>query len=429
MTDPCNNLKDLTALHGQISRDLAVVEGKLDALPSPDGDDGDDRRANLTRQRMELLGTLQEAFKLEMIVDLVKKETDTIQMRSSMAAPASPAMGDADTTPRGSSNITPRIAARLNPPAQYKTGQNFSTFCQRFQQYLTLGHVTDENLYLLFLNSVCDRTMRKLEAATEGLTDREKASANLFLPIFQKAINPASECRVLRAELRQLPQEMNENIEDYAHRIKELASQAYDKESASTEVRDEACLTAFMIGVADPTTRIKLMEAEVESFEAAIGVARKHERIRNTIGQNEQGLGNIGVFAVREPTGANDGQMFQHHTRLERTNHTDRSTPTTAGTGRRPNSSGAPVNYNNNYYRGQTGRQETRSCWACNQVGHLRRFCTSPQAPQVNGSFNQAPGRPEQRAQSNSGRQWDSQNPFSPNHSNSLNARGPLDTD
>ena len=130
-----------------------------------------------------------------------------------------------------------RIGARISTPEQFKTRENFPTFFQHFQHHVTLRHVQDSNQYLLFLNMVDDRTLRKLEEVTAVLSPAEKRNSTLFLPLFITTINPASEARALRVELRQ---------KDYAHRIKDVASQAH---TDSPRLRDEACLITFSQGL------------------------------------------------------------------------------------------------------------------------------------------------------------------------------------
>ena len=94
-----------------------------------------------------------------------------------------------------------RIGARISTPEQFKTRENFPTFFQHFQHHVTLRHVQDSNQYLLFLNMVDDRTLRKLEEVTAVLSPAEKRNSTLFLPLFIRTINPASEARALHCAL------------------------------------------------------------------------------------------------------------------------------------------------------------------------------------------------------------------------------------
>ena len=61
---------------------------------------------------------------------------------------------------------------------KYTKGENFSRFCERFQEYVYITKIEDRNLYMYFLQNVDDKTYSTLKSVK--LTVSQKGNAELF---------------------------------------------------------------------------------------------------------------------------------------------------------------------------------------------------------------------------------------------------------
>ena len=324
-----------------------------------------------------------------------------------------------------------RFTARITPPKEYTYGENFTTWCTRFRRYLTMANITNANAHFLLLNNVDDKTSEKLEGAADRLTAEEKIDPNLFIPIFEQVIYPSSETRVLRMELTQLTQNLGENVEDFASRIRNLASRAY----GNSAVKDECCLTTFLHGIQDNDTKLDLMKAEVDSFDTAVTTAKKLERIGAAVNNSRPNLGTGDVLRVDSNTPLNNStarrQSYNH--RSEDFNNADRYNPRSGNSNYsrdQYNPRSGNSNYSRDQYNSRSGNSrrdqynprfgdssyrrdhydprpanstwvERRTCFRCKEVGHIQRFCVNERRNTLNsegaGTSEQSTGRDQQQ--------------------------------
>ena len=71
---------------------------------------------------------------------------------------------------------------KILQPGKFKHGEDFRQFCERFKQYVQLGHIEDSNLHLIFLSFVDTRTYTKLSAVK--IEDADKKVAEKFCEIY-----------------------------------------------------------------------------------------------------------------------------------------------------------------------------------------------------------------------------------------------------
>ena len=69
---------------------------------------------------------------------------------------------------------------------KFQKGDNFSRYCQRFEEYISICNINDPNLYMYFLQNVNDETYSIL--TTVELSPAQKADASQFCPLYKTAI-------------------------------------------------------------------------------------------------------------------------------------------------------------------------------------------------------------------------------------------------
>ena len=164
-------------------------------------------------------------------------------------------------------------------PSKYSSNENFERFCKRFEEYVIMANIRDNNLYLHLLSLVDNDTYDKLTRVQ--LTDVEKTRLDLFIPKYLEVLYPKSETRTLRVEFSRLSQRLGETVDEFATRIREMASRAYD--NSNRELKEESSLQTFIQGLTDSEIKVKLYEAEVNTLDEALILARKQIKIRDTV--------------------------------------------------------------------------------------------------------------------------------------------------
>ena len=256
---------------------------------------------------------------------------------------------------------------------QYKHGENFLTWSYRFKRFLKIGKYTlDENIIELLLQNIDDTTVDKLEPVVEAMSPNERANPELFFPLLEQAMYLESEARGWRQELSggTVSQGSDEDIETYAAKIRSLAKKAYSNPSD----RNEPCLNAFLNGLKDSDVHNMIIShpgSELDKdFEKAVAAARNFESRRRNRSQNSNpSTSPIDVFRVnknelseqRQPRSQEQEHRDDTHENYHRNNDYQR---------------------NNFGRRGDHGRRyrdprdrETRRCWYCHKIGHIREHC------------------------------------------------------
>ena len=171
---------------------------------------------------------------------------------------------------------------------KFERGDHFAIFCDRFIEYICLSKINDTNLYLLFLQYINDDQTYSILKSVE-LTSMERGDAKIFCEKYKQAFY-GGESLLLKNELLSCNQRTGESIDDYIYRLRKKANVAYK----NPDYADESCLLAFLRGVKDPDMRIKLAEAPLKTFNDAIKLARRIERVeismKNTSKSTTNGL-------------------------------------------------------------------------------------------------------------------------------------------
>ena len=166
--------------------------------------------------------------------------------------------------------------SRFSKLRKFSKGENFSRFCERFDEYVRITKIRDRDLYMLFLQNVDDETYTTLKSVK--LSRKERSRASEFCKKYKTAIY-GDEKLSLRHDVMDCKQKSEETISDYAYRLREKASIAY----SDPENQEDNCLLAFLRGVKNLSMKIKLNEASLDNFNDAVKLAKKIERVEKVI--------------------------------------------------------------------------------------------------------------------------------------------------
>ena len=83
------------------------------------------------------------------------------------------------------------MSLKLPQLEKFQRGDNFSKFCEKFLEYVTLGNIDSDNLPLLFLQLVDDFTRERLKKII--LTTGQRKDPKQFIEEYMKKICPPHE--------------------------------------------------------------------------------------------------------------------------------------------------------------------------------------------------------------------------------------------
>ena len=293
--------------------------------------------------------------------------------------------------PRNRQNDRTTFRTSVPKPGNYVHTGNFARFCQRFRQYISLGHMRGNNLHYLLLGMVDEITYAKLEKVI--LTPEEMTNPELFCARYEQVIYPPGESKALRSELAMIKQSCNESIEDFGFKISEMATKAYINQA----MRDEASYTAFIQGIYDISIKTKVHESDVDNFTDAVQLAQRLERVAKSL--NSSTTTSTPIFAINETPAR---QAEAPYRRLDSNNRppggsyprnngprdvSNQSRPNQQQTYRRPQNMDGSYRPNRRPFSGNQNRDNSRSygpqntrylrgrCHYCNREGHYMRSC------------------------------------------------------
>ena len=309
----------------------------------------------------------------------------------------------------GSSNPS-RITSNLNRMSlglgqlaklrKFEKGENFSRFCERFQEYVQMTQIASDQLHIFFLQHVDDETYSMLKAV--NLKEDEKQNCSQFCEIYKKAIY-GSDSVPLKNEFLECRQAIDESISTFSIRLQEKASVAF----STDEAIDENCLLALMRGIRNSDIRRKLIESSVANFSEGLKLAKKLEKISSMFESelrptailksngsfidNERQKDQRDVIAVspsrrdrsRHGSGDSRGSYRSnspwHRSRAEGPRHSrfrSREKENSLARTRSPSAMRSERRAGRSREsRATPSRPERRRCWACNRIGHLKRNC------------------------------------------------------
>ena len=277
---------------------------------------------------------------------------------------------------------------KLPSPTRFQRDQNFTKFCEKFLDYITLSRTQDDNLNILFLNLLDDFTQEKLRKVV--LTPDQRKDARKFIEVYERKMSPSHGGRTFRTKLAELRQGADEKAEDFAFRIADTASRAYNE--SEQVLREEACFTTYMKGLSDQEQRLKLHEnTSITTFDEAVEEASRLENLAAALKiksqTTEETLDNLEILHVREE----GGRDYHHGQPGRRENETRRpreSAPGRRTTGREHQSTSTNQGTSGTHPqrgsadgsnpRGQRNVQSPILCYNCQLPNHLARNCLAP---------------------------------------------------
>jgi len=353
-------------------------------------------------------GTKRTVHEQRSIPDEVEVDSDDSQISYSDTEP-SKAKQVVNIKPIKAVTSPASRGLRLPKPDKYKRGENFTRFCDNFQDYVRLGEIKSDDLNLYFLGLVDDFTKDKLKKIT--LTSDQRGDAGRFIPIFIEKMTPRHEADNLKLKLCDLRQEKRETPEDFAYKLREISSRAYGAGPDEEATMLASCYAAFIKGLSSQEIRIKLREnTNVTGFDQAVEEACRLQDIRDSE-SHQQGIvetnstdhPHIEILKIQNDSGtATDDRHPRSSYRREdtgderyrRRSSSNNSRNNYNNTYRRPDAGNTSYRRNNDSQNSQkngprdnesrddsTGAQyyknsRTIICHKCHQPNHKARYCT-----------------------------------------------------
>ena len=271
----------------------------------------------------------------------------------------------------------------VKQPAEFEFGDDFGLFYDRFMAFIRHSKCEVKSQYNLFLSYLDDTSFKKLRAVqftnehkTENVVDLEKALPLLKITLTKTEIP-------LNVQLRYRTQKPNETLSDFGEAIRSLGQLLYGTECETNSM----VIETFCIGIIDSGVSAKMLQKTFDSLADAIKYARARKQntnIKNFLVENRSGPSNVVDHEISVlPANVHDvSRLTRHHNTAGQSNsipqfynrqHNVRDNTVHSGAANFQNS-------RNNFSR------ETRTCYYCNRVGHIQKFCpdkgTNDQDPQ-----------------------------------------------
>ena len=153
--------------------------------------------------------------------------------------------------------------------------QDFEKFCNRFRQHVKVHKILREDLSDVFLLLMDDTTLTELENVE--LAEDERKDAELFTRRYINVIKPKLGEHLMRHSLKTMRKGELETASGFAYRIRAAATGAYG--GKSTAEKETACFEALLNGLNGTEMLLRLQEANVTSFNAAVAHAKRVEEL------------------------------------------------------------------------------------------------------------------------------------------------------
>jgi hypothetical protein len=246
-----------------------------------------------------------------------------------------------------------RFSIPISPPPIYQHNEDFPTWCTKFNRYLKLTGITGESALWRLLNQVDDKTSRKLQLIVDRMSPDERENPDRFIPLLEQNIYTEAETKSLRGKITKLQQHQTESVENFAGRIRSMASKIWGSRITGSE-GDQLCYSVLLGGVRRNDIRSEIIRDQTaKTFEEAVCVAISAENMFS-LDDEQISVTPEDVLAIRQ-------------TQSNRPYVNGRTTPR--------DQSRPPNNLQNDRRPPQS---DSRRCFNCNRIGHIARNCRLP---------------------------------------------------